>query len=150
MPKIEVTGFDNRGTRQHPHGFIEFSDGMRIGYAPGTRQADADGLFNCQQPHLLRDEELRAAHVTAARKYVREVLTRKQYRVEAIPEGETFWVLRIHGLPEGMVCVTQAEREKGEQEIEATAREFIALMLEVDEKSFDLEIEIENTEGDNA
>jgi hypothetical protein len=74
VDKIAVEGFRNRGTEEHPFGFIEFNDGMRIGYSPGARGTNEDGLFNCQQPYLLAHLDLRAAHITAATKYVREVL----------------------------------------------------------------------------
>lgn len=79
MTKIEVTGFENRGTVEHPFGFIEFTDGLRIGYAPGADGPDRDGLFNPQQPFLAEKAgaEIRASHVTAARKFVREVLRPK-------------------------------------------------------------------------
>lgn len=42
-----------------------------------------------------------------------------------------------------MFSTSQALREKGERDIEEMARDFIALMLEVDENSFDLKTEIE-------
>ncbi len=74
MSRIEVTGFENRGTAEHPFGFIEFSDGMRIGYAPGTRQANEDGLFNADQAYLLRDKEISGLHVRLATAWVREHL----------------------------------------------------------------------------
>jgi hypothetical protein len=76
--KIEVTEFDNRGTEDHSFGFLYFNDGMRIGYSPGSRGANEDGLFNCQQPYDIEKQglELRAAHITAATKYVREHLRR--------------------------------------------------------------------------
>jgi hypothetical protein len=140
--KIEVDEFDNRGTEEHPFGFIYFNDGMRIGYSPGARGTNEDGLFNCQQPYLLAHLDLRAAHITAATKYVREVLQRKTYKVTAVPEGEKFWVVTIDGLPDGQPNVTQARIDSGEHDIEVMARDFIALLLQVDEKSFDLNIEI--------
>lgn len=64
---------------------------------------------------------------------------RKVYPVRAVPEGK-FWVVRIDGLPPGMTGVTQALSEDGPDGIETMARECIALQLEVDEDSFDLEI----------
>lgn len=67
---------------------------------------------------------------------------RPEFTVHAVPEGK-FWVLHIQGLPEGMFSTSQALREKGERDIEEMARDFIALMLEVDENSFDLKTEIE-------
>lgn len=75
---------------------------------------------------------------------------RMTYRVTAVPEGEKFWAVCIDGLPPKMVGATQALREKGEQDIEDMARDAIALLLEVDEDSFDLEIEIKESEGDNT
>jgi hypothetical protein len=44
--------------------------------------------------------------------------------------------------------MTQALREKGEQDIEDMARDFVATLMEVDEKSFDLDIEIKEAEGE--
>lgn len=82
MSKVEVTGFDARGPEEDPtaFGFILFNDGMWIGYAPGMNGANEDGLFNCKQPYLLEREgaELRAAHFTAATKFVRESLKKSQ------------------------------------------------------------------------
>lgn len=73
IPKID--GFDNRGTQDYPFGFIDFTDGTRIGYAPGTDGADADGLFSAQQPFLvaLEGREPKAAHFTLARDWARQV-----------------------------------------------------------------------------
>lgn len=70
---------------------------------------------------------------------------RPTYIVRAVPEGK-FWVLHIHGLPPGMFCTTQSMREDGDADIEEMARDFIALSLEVSEKSFDLKIVKENEE----
>lgn len=74
--KPEVESFHNRGLREAPYGFIYFTDGLRIGYSPGSRGTDPDGLFNPQQPYLIQKAglELRQAHWSAAQKYVREVL----------------------------------------------------------------------------
>lgn len=159
--KIEVDGYDDRsGDPKVPFGFIDFTDGMRLGYSPGARGSNEDGLFNCNQPYSIqkRGLELRAAHVSAATKYVRETLKptleriaaemearqaeRKTYKVTAVPEGEKFWVVTIDGLPSTVSNVTQALREEGERHVEVMARDFISLALEVDEKSFDLDIEI--------
>ncbi len=73
---------------------------------------------------------------------------RPAYVVRALPEGK-FWVLHIHGLPPKMFRTTQALQEKGDADIEAMARDFIALSLEVDEQSFDLKIVKENEEEKN-
>jgi hypothetical protein len=72
--KIEVTGFDSRGTADEPFGFLDFNDGMRIGYAPGAKGPNADGFFNPEQPYALRNKELRADHVSAAQVWVKEKL----------------------------------------------------------------------------
>jgi hypothetical protein len=71
LDKPVVTGFNNRGTPDHPFGFIEFNDGMRIGYSPGARGTNPDGLFDPEQSYNLRDLDLRAAHWTAATRWVR-------------------------------------------------------------------------------
>lgn len=163
--KIEVDGYDSRSPDfKVPFGYIYFTDGMRIGYSPGARQSVVDGLFICDQPYLIKKKglELRAAHVSAARKYVCETLKptleriaaemearqaeRKTYRATAVPEGEKFWVVTIDGLPDNVSNVTQALREEGEQHIEIMARDFISLALEVDEKSFDLDVEIKEAQ----
>jgi hypothetical protein len=82
MPKVEVSGFDARGPLEDPKafGFIEFNDGMRIGYSPGSRGTNEDGLFNCQQPYLIEKQglELRAAHITAATQFVKDVLQERR------------------------------------------------------------------------
>lgn len=71
-------------------------------------------------------------------------MKRKTYNVLAVPEGEKFWVVRIYGLPEGLLNTTQALQERGERDIEEMARDFISLMLEVDQDSFDLNIVKQN------
>lgn len=68
---------------EHPCGFINFTDGLRIGFAPGVRQADEDGLFNCNQPYLVGDRELDARHVTLAREFVRTILKPELARMVA-------------------------------------------------------------------
>lgn len=72
---------------------------------------------------------------------------RKTYHVVATPEGEKFWVVRILDLPEGMFSYTQALRANGKGDIWDMAKDFIALSLEVDENSFDLEVEIKEGES---
>lgn len=78
--KLEVEGFRNRGTAERPYGFITFTDGMRIGYAPGTKGSNEIGLFNAKQPYLLEKEgaELRARHIALATEYVKNVLTKPE------------------------------------------------------------------------
>ncbi len=66
-------------------------------------------------------------------------MARKTYIVRATPEGK-FWALKIEGLPESMFCATQSYMHEGDAGIEVMARDFIALSLEVDENSFDIEI----------
>lgn len=37
MTKLEVTHYDNRGDDEEaPYGYVYFSDGVRLGFAPGT------------------------------------------------------------------------------------------------------------------
>lgn len=89
MSKIEVDGFADR-SGDLEYGFIEFKDGTRIGYAPGTRQADQDGLFEAQQPYLVAKEgrEPKQAHYTAARKYVQEKIRPAKEKLDAARAGE--------------------------------------------------------------
>jgi hypothetical protein len=146
--KLEVDYFENQDTKEVPFGFIYFTDGMRIGYSPGAEGTNEIGLFNAKQPYLLEKEgaELRARHIALATEFVKNVLARKTYKVTAVPEGEKFWVITIDGLPDSVSNVTQALREEGEQHIEIMARDFVALALEIDEKSFDLDIEIKEAQ----
>jgi len=73
--ELKIDGFDSRGTAEYPFGYIDFTDGTRIGYAPGTRGADVDGLFAAQQPYLTQrtGREPGAAHYTLAREWARKV-----------------------------------------------------------------------------
>lgn len=75
-PALAVEGFDSRGTLDAPFGYIEFSDGLRIGYAPGTRQANEDGLFDAEQPYLAQKEgrEPGPRHWLLATAWVRDEL----------------------------------------------------------------------------
>jgi hypothetical protein len=43
--KLKITSFENRGSMEVPYGWLYFNDGTRMGYHPGGRQADADGLY---------------------------------------------------------------------------------------------------------
>ncbi len=75
---------------------------------------------------------------------------RTAYTVKAEPSPEGRWYnIVISGLPPHMAGVTQSLIEEGQGGVEAMAREVVALLLEVDEDSFDLDIEME-TEGENA
>ena len=69
---------------------------------------------------------------------------RGTFKVRAVPEGK-FWVIYLDGLPPGCGSVTQALEENGPDGIEAMARDAIALLLEIDENSFDLVITKENS-----
>lgn len=60
----------------------------------------------------------------------------KTYRVE-VEHGERWWIVSV---PEVPGAHTQARHLR---EVEAMAREVVALMLEVPEDSFDLDVEIE-------
>lgn len=73
MSKIEVTGFDDR-IGDLSAGFIEFNDGMRIGYAPGTIGPNEDGLFDPEQPYLLRGKEMSPQHWLIATEWARKHL----------------------------------------------------------------------------
>jgi hypothetical protein len=77
MPKIEVTDFENRGTAEHPFGFINFNDGLRIGYAPMAKGPNEDGLFEPDQPYSLRGVELSARHWLIATEWAREHLKKE-------------------------------------------------------------------------
>jgi hypothetical protein len=71
--EITVDGFYNRGSDEHPYGYIDFTDGLRIGFAPGTRDANEWGLFiPDEQPYICRGRELTPQHVFAARAYVEQ------------------------------------------------------------------------------
>lgn len=72
---LKIDGFTNRGDDEYPFGFIDFTDGTRIGYAPGTDGADRDGLFRAQQPFTtaLEGRQPTAAHFALARDWAQEV-----------------------------------------------------------------------------
>lgn len=45
-PFNTVESHDNRGTEEHPFGYVYFVDGNRLGYAPGSRGTTGEfGLF---------------------------------------------------------------------------------------------------------
>lgn len=71
---IEIDGFVNQGYPDHPFGFLYFTDGTRIGYAPGTRDSDEDGLFDIRQPYLTDREGLmpQSQHWELARSWSRK------------------------------------------------------------------------------
>jgi hypothetical protein len=71
MSEIQVESFNSRSNDNvHPFGYLYFTDGLRIGYAPLTDGVDEWGLFIPDQPYLLRGEELTERHVKAARTWV--------------------------------------------------------------------------------
>lgn len=74
--KIEVDGYDSRGGAEQPFGYIDFTDGMRIGYAPDTDVDDVreDGLFICRQAYAMGGKELTERHIRVAAAYVKETL----------------------------------------------------------------------------
>jgi hypothetical protein len=73
--KVTIDGFDNRGTLEYPFGFIVFTDGLRVGYAPNTRGADEDGLFDAHQPYTVRLTPRRPSptHYAVARTWAKEL-----------------------------------------------------------------------------
>lgn len=72
---LKIDGFINRGDDEYPFGFIDFTDGTRIGYAPGANGADIDGLFHAQQPFTVAKEgrEPTDVHFALARDWAQEV-----------------------------------------------------------------------------
>jgi hypothetical protein len=73
--EITVDGFYNRGSDDHPYGYIDFTDGLRIGFAPETRDANGWGLFIPDQqpyPYNVQGQELTQQHVYAARAFVEQ------------------------------------------------------------------------------
>jgi hypothetical protein len=86
--KLKVDGFDSRMGGET--GYIDFSDGTRIGYAPGTRQANVDGLFHCQQPYNTQKAGLEPGprHWLLASAYVRETLKPTLDRIHAEAEAQ--------------------------------------------------------------
>lgn len=83
---LTVKGFDNRGTREYPFGFIVFSDETRMTYAallgPDNSRGDRDewGLASDVEDHGLSEY-----HVRLARKYVEKHLRLPK---DAVPEYE--------------------------------------------------------------
>jgi hypothetical protein len=69
---------------------------------------------------------------------------RRTYHATAVKEGR-WWAIEIHDLPPHLVGVTQSAVDEGWKEAEAMTKEVIALLLNVDEDSFDVELE----EGDS-
>lgn len=64
---------------------------------------------------------------------------RKTYHATAVRDGR-WWSIEVHGLPSHLVGVTQSAIDKGWGKAEATVREVIALLLDVEEDSFDVEL----------
>lgn len=75
MSKTKVTEFVNRGSESEPHGYIYFSDGLRIAYAPGTQGADYDGLLELDQSPSLFAASLTPGHRAIASAWVRANLS---------------------------------------------------------------------------
>lgn len=76
MSELKISEFDNRnpdGKPDEAFGYLCFSDGLRIGYAPGARGVDDWGLFIPEQPYKSRHLELAPHHITAARAFVDEL-----------------------------------------------------------------------------
>lgn len=72
---LTVTGFGNRGSEEYPFGYIDFSDEMRIAYAPGAEGVDEWGLaLSTEQAFLMRHRELTPRHLKVARDFVTEHL----------------------------------------------------------------------------
>lgn len=67
-----------------------------------------------------------------------------KYHATATPEGK-FWVIKIDGLPDNLTGVTQA---MSDLDIEEMTRDCIALLLDVDPGSFDVEIEMKEGDSD--
>jgi len=84
--KLKVAGFDDRSGGTLEHGYIDFTDGLRIGYAPGTRQADELGLFDADQPYLeaQKGKEPGPRHWLLASEWARTYLTPVPWSVEAV------------------------------------------------------------------
>jgi hypothetical protein len=70
MIEIKIIGFSNRGTEECPFGYIDFTDGLRIGYAPDAEGVDEYGLFNPNQPYAVQPRELSPQHIKAAQEWV--------------------------------------------------------------------------------
>lgn len=86
-------------------------------------------------------KELNSALVIAAQQAEWQT-NRSKFKVTARPESK-WYAIGIEGLPPNMAGATQSEITDGREGVESMAREVIALLLEVDEKSFDLDITIE-------
>lgn len=78
MTTIKVQNYEPRmGTEKTPEtpcGYINFTDGLRIGYTPGIREANEYGLFAPAQPYAVRHRDLTPKHFAVATDYVRETL----------------------------------------------------------------------------
>lgn len=72
MSEIKVDGFYNRsGDDSQPFGYIDFTDEMRIAYAPGADGTDWWGLAeDTAQAFLARTRELTSEHVNVARVWI--------------------------------------------------------------------------------
>lgn len=73
MSEIKVEGFVNRsGDDTQPYGYIDFTDGMRVAYAPLAGEGvDYWGVtFVTEQAYLMRDRELTSEYIDAARSWI--------------------------------------------------------------------------------
>jgi len=68
---------------------------------------------------------------------------RKTYHATATKDGK-WWAIQIDGLPPHLVGVTQAFVEDGWDEAITMTRDCIALLLDVDPESFDVELAKDN------
>jgi hypothetical protein len=69
---------------------------------------------------------------------------RPMYHATAKQDGR-WWAIDIHDLPPHLVGVTQSAVDEGWEEAESMTREVIALLLDVEEDSFDVNL---TKEGD--
>lgn len=72
MSEIKVDGFGNRsGDASHPFGYIDFTDEMRVAYAPGADGTDWWGLAgDTAQAYNMRHRTLTSKHIDVARAWI--------------------------------------------------------------------------------
>ena len=70
--ELTVLHFNDRsgGSKEHPYGFIVFSDETRVVYAPTTNDVDDHGVMaDCQQPYGI-NKAPGARHVKLAHAFI--------------------------------------------------------------------------------
>jgi hypothetical protein len=68
MTSVKAVDYDNRGTREHPFGYVYFNDGTRLGFAPSAKVRDPHPLAGKFNLFITNWGGLTGSHFKAAEK----------------------------------------------------------------------------------